>query len=170
MSLTHRERFRRLMHYQTVDRGVHWDFGFLDETMTRWHQEGLPDEVFGADDPGGRMGRISQYFGVDPAMHVPVSIGIHPGFPYELVEERERTVLYRDGNGCVVEEAKEGQRTIPHVVEQGLKSREDWESKGKKSTWQKAGEIVRQLSANDGYSLPEAVRKQVIASIKDIVD
>jgi len=49
-------------------------------------------------------------------------------------------------------------------------SREDWESKGKKSTWQKAGEIVQQLITNDGYSLPEAVRKQVLANIEGIVD
>lgn len=131
MTLTHRKRFQRLMHYQTVDRGIHWDFGFLDETMTRWGQEGLPAQIFGADDPAGRMGRISRYFGVDPTMHVPCNIGMHPGFAYEVVEERERTILYRDGNGCVVEEAKEGQRTIPHVVEQGLKSREDWETKYK---------------------------------------
>jgi hypothetical protein len=124
MVLTHRERFRRLMHYQTVDRGIHWDFGFLEETMERWAQEGLPEDV-GA--PGGdRMGRISRYFGVDPTMHVPVHISLHPGFAYELIEDRERTVVYRNGDGCIVEEAKDGQRTIPHVIEPGLKSREDW--------------------------------------------
>ncbi|HEY90633.1 MAG TPA: trimethylamine methyltransferase [Dehalococcoidia bacterium] len=49
-------------------------------------------------------------------------------------------------------------------------SREDWESKGKKSTWQKAGEIVQQLIASNDYSLPEAVRKQILAGIKGIVD
>ncbi len=49
MSLTHRKRIQRLMHYQTVDRGIHWDFGFLSETMDRWGQEGLPEDVYGAD-------------------------------------------------------------------------------------------------------------------------
>ncbi|MGQ9730338.1 MAG: uroporphyrinogen decarboxylase family protein, partial [Candidatus Zipacnadales bacterium] len=131
MNLTHRERFRRLMHYQTVDRGIHWDFGFLNETMERWHQEGLPDEVYGEEDLNGRMGRISQYFSVDPTMHVPVNLGLHPSFAYELVEEREQTILYRNGDGCIVEEAKHGQRTIPHVVEPGLKNRADWETKYK---------------------------------------
>ncbi len=130
MSLTHRKRFQRLMHYQTVDRGIHWDFGFLSETMDRWSQEGLPEDVYG-EDAGGRMVRISNHFGVDPTMHVPAHINLHPGFPYEVVEERERTILHRDGNGCIVEEAREGQATIPHVVEQGLKSRADWEEKYK---------------------------------------
>ncbi|MBL7166829.1 MAG: trimethylamine methyltransferase family protein [Dehalococcoidales bacterium] len=49
-------------------------------------------------------------------------------------------------------------------------SREDWESKGRKATWQKAGEIARQLIADNDYSLPEAVRTQVLADIKGIVD
>ena len=48
--MTHRERFRRLMHFQTVDRGIHWDFGYLDETMDRWYEVGLPEEVA---QPGG---------------------------------------------------------------------------------------------------------------------
>lgn len=125
--MTHRERFRRVMHYQTVDRGIHWDFGYLTEAMDRWVQEGLPKEVGGADVPGDRMGRISAYFGKDPTMHVPVLIGLHPGFPYEVIEVRERTIVHRDGEGNIVEEIKEGEHTIPHVIENGLKSRKDWE-------------------------------------------
>ena len=127
--MTHRERFRRLMHYQSVDRGIHWDFGYLEEAMDRWAEEGLPEEV-GA--PGAdRMGRISRYFGADPTMHVPVHISMHPGFPHEVIEERERTVVYRNGEGNIAEEIREGQRTIPHIVENGLKNREDWETKYK---------------------------------------
>lgn len=43
--MNHRERFRRLMHFQTVDRGVHWEFGYLQQTVDRWHQEGLPADI-----------------------------------------------------------------------------------------------------------------------------
>lgn len=125
--MTHRERFRRLMHYQTVDRGIHWDFGYLVEAMDRWVTEGLPAEVGGPDVPGDRMGRISRYFGTDPTRWVPAHMGLHPGFPYELIEDRERTVVYRDGEGNIVEEIKEGERTIPHIIDNGLKSRADWE-------------------------------------------
>jgi len=49
-------------------------------------------------------------------------------------------------------------------------SREDWESKGGKATWQRAGEIARRLIAENDYSLPEAVRRQILADIKGIVD
>jgi hypothetical protein len=125
--MTHRERFRRLMHYQSVDRGIHWDFGYLEEAMDRWVAEGLPAEVGGRDIPGDRMGRISAYLGKDPTMGVPIHLGLHPGFPYEIIEVRERTVVHRDGDGNIVEEIREGEHTIPHVIENGLKNRADWE-------------------------------------------
>jgi uroporphyrinogen decarboxylase len=127
--MTHRERFRRLMHFQTVDRGIHWDFGYLDETMDRWCEEGLPEEV--AKPGGDRMGRISAHFGRDPIMGVPAHLGMNPGFEYRVVKETERTIFHTDGEGNILEQIKEGQRTIPHVVENGLKNREDWETKYK---------------------------------------
>ncbi len=123
--MTHRERFRRLMHFQTVDRGIHWDFGYLTEAMDRWIGEGLPEKV-GKPENGDRMGSISRYFGSDPTRWVPAHMGMHPGFAYELIEDRERTTVYRDGEGNIVEEIKEGEHTIPHIVDNGLKSRADW--------------------------------------------
>jgi len=49
-------------------------------------------------------------------------------------------------------------------------SREEWESKGSKATWQRAGEIARQLIAEHDYSLPQAIRKQILAEIKGLVE
>lgn len=125
--MTHRERFRRVMHYQTVDRGIHWDFGYLTEAMDRWVLEGLPAEVGGAEAGGDRMGRISRYFGSDPTRWVPMHLGLHPGFPYEVLEVRERTIVSRDYEGNTIEEVREGEHTIPHVIDNGLKTRADWE-------------------------------------------
>jgi len=48
-------------------------------------------------------------------------------------------------------------------------SREDWESNGKQSTWEKAAETVKQLLDNHGYSLPPEVRNKIIAKIAGIV-
>lgn len=44
--MTHRQRFRRLMSFQPVDRlpAVEWA-GFWDQTIDRWHREGLPAEL-----------------------------------------------------------------------------------------------------------------------------
>ncbi|MFC1986331.1 trimethylamine methyltransferase family protein, partial [Chloroflexota bacterium] len=49
-------------------------------------------------------------------------------------------------------------------------SREDWEIKGGKSTWERAAERVKELLANHKYSLPTTIRQQVLTEIKDIVD
>lgn len=124
--MTHRERFRRTMHFQSVDRGIHWDFGYLLEAMDRWVDEGLPREV-GGPEAGDRMGRISRYFATDPTRYVPMVMGLHPGFAYEVIEQRERTVVHRDYEGNIVEEILEGEHTIPHVIRNGLTNREDWE-------------------------------------------
>ena len=86
--LTHRERFRRLMHFQTVDRGVHHEFGFLEETVERWHGEGLPAHL-------NTHLEIETWFGRDPVRTLPAVVNLHPPFPEEVIEERERTVVMR---------------------------------------------------------------------------
>jgi trimethylamine--corrinoid protein Co-methyltransferase len=48
-------------------------------------------------------------------------------------------------------------------------SREEWESKGKQSTWQKASETVRQILNNHSYSLPAEVRSKILAEIAGII-
>jgi len=48
-------------------------------------------------------------------------------------------------------------------------SREDWESKGKRVTWEKASEIVKQIMANNGYSLPVTIKNKISADIPGVV-
>jgi len=49
-------------------------------------------------------------------------------------------------------------------------SREDWEAKGGKVTWERAAERVKEILANHKYSLPAAIRQQILSEITDIVD
>lgn len=49
-------------------------------------------------------------------------------------------------------------------------SREDWEAEGGKTTWERAAEKVKHLTAKDGYSLPTDIRRQVLSEIAGIVD
>ena len=122
--LTHRERFRRLMHYQTVDRGINWEFGYLGETVDRWHQEGLPAEITAGEGPGS----IESYFGVDPAAWVPTHCGIVPGFSGEVkvlsVSEGKRVIEHPDGT--ILEEQTSGIHTIPHYIKFPISNRDDW--------------------------------------------
>ena len=65
------------MHFQNVDRIPHWEFGYLAETVQRWHREGLPEQY---DDHAS----IEAYFGVDPTFTVPVACGLQPPFEGEV--------------------------------------------------------------------------------------
>jgi len=48
--------------------------------------------------------------------------------------------------------------------------REEWEARGGKTTWERATEGVKELIANHNYSLPAAIRQQVLSEIAGIVD
>jgi len=60
--MNHVERFRAVMDYKPVDRLPRWEWAmWWDETIARWHTEGLPRELAPSDIFG-----ISQFFGLDP--------------------------------------------------------------------------------------------------------
>jgi len=62
--MNHVERFRAVMGFLPVDRLPRWEWAmWWDETIARWHQEGLPRELAFSDVFG-----ISEYFGLDPYM------------------------------------------------------------------------------------------------------
>ncbi|MFC2009703.1 trimethylamine methyltransferase family protein [Chloroflexota bacterium] len=47
-------------------------------------------------------------------------------------------------------------------------SRDDWEAKGSKTTWEKAADKVESILAKQGHSLPQDARDQVLAEIAGI--
>jgi trimethylamine--corrinoid protein Co-methyltransferase len=49
-------------------------------------------------------------------------------------------------------------------------SREEWEAEGKKTTWQKAAETVREIMCDDAYHLPTEIRNGVLSEIPGIVE
>ncbi len=119
--MTHRERFRRTMHFQKVDRVPHWEFGYLGETQDRWHQEGLPAQY-------DNDWRIESYFGVDPSRHVPFHGGIEPSFEgeWEVLQKGEDWRRVRTPDGAIFEEKTSGIRTIPHYIKMPVENRDDW--------------------------------------------
>jgi uroporphyrinogen decarboxylase len=121
--LTVRERFRRQMHFRSVDRGIHWEFGYLEETIDRWHSEGLPSNIKKGE---GRCS-VEEHFGVDPFFYLPVHHQLLPAFTGEtktLKEEKgRRTEQLPDGT--IQEVQTEGIHTIPHYIKMPVS---DWES------------------------------------------
>jgi len=122
--LADRERFRRQMHFQTIDRGVHWEFGYLPETIERWQNEGLPPDF----DNSGRHSSVEKFFGVDPVLTVPVNMGIFPPFVGEIriLEEKKGKRVEQLPDGTIQEVQTEGVHTILHYIKMAVSSRDDW--------------------------------------------
>jgi hypothetical protein len=60
--MNHVERFRAVTRFQPVDRLPRWEWAmWWDETINRWHGEGLPREL-----AFSQVFDIAQYFGLDP--------------------------------------------------------------------------------------------------------
>ena len=60
--MNHVERFRAVMNFQPVDRLPRWEWAmWWDETIARWHGEGLPKEL-----KFSQVFDIAMYFGLDP--------------------------------------------------------------------------------------------------------
>jgi len=49
-------------------------------------------------------------------------------------------------------------------------SREEWETEGKKTSWEKAAEMVPRIIAASNHSLPAETRSRILSEIKGIVD
>lgn len=158
--MTHRERFRRLMHFQAVDRGIHWEFGYLQETIERWHQEGLAPEINVSEG----VGSVETYFGVDPHIFVPVHFGLIPGFSGEtkVIEKREKSQIVQYADGMIAEVQTEGVTTIPHYIKFPIANRDDWkrykerldpDTEGRKQDWKTIGENLLRSDQPVGINL-----------------
>ena len=61
-TMNHVERFRAVINFQAVDRLPRWEWAmWWDETIARWHTEGLPAEL-----KFNQVFDIARYFGLDP--------------------------------------------------------------------------------------------------------
>jgi uroporphyrinogen decarboxylase len=117
--LTLRERWVRAMHFEPPGRLPHMEFGYWTETLPAWHAQGLPRSV---DDEK----KAYAYFGIEDWARAPISVGLCPAFEKEVIEESDEYVIWRDHERAVRKELKHGIRSIPHYLEFGIKSREDW--------------------------------------------
>jgi uroporphyrinogen decarboxylase len=111
-----RERFAATMQFASRDRCPIMDFGFWDETLVLWREQGLPE---GAD-PGA-------FFGMDPQWIVaPINVGLCPGFEHVVLEDRGDTEVVRDAEGVTKEQGK-FLGSIPRHLDHALKDRRTWE-------------------------------------------
>ncbi len=123
-TMTSRERFRRQMHFQSIDRGIHWEFGYIAETLDRWHKEGLSSTIVRGE---GRCS-VEEYFGVEPSFYVPVHMRLLPGFSGEvkILKEEKGKRIEQLPDGTIQEVQTEGTHTIPHYIKMPVSNWDDW--------------------------------------------
>jgi hypothetical protein len=121
-SMNNRERFNAVMHYRPVDRCPIIDFGFWDETLVFWHEQGLPAAV--------DMPDIREYLGMDFSMTgIDETTGIyhklHPLFEVKVIEDRGDHEIVQQDDGVQVLRRK-FMSSIPHPVRYQLADRDSW--------------------------------------------
>jgi hypothetical protein len=131
------ERFRATMHFAPADRRPLWEWHYLEDTVTRWHSEGLPAAVYmpeGDRAPSAGSVGIGSYFGLDHGQpycpgalaYVPVNTGMLPSFPMQYLEEDERVQTLIDEEGVTKQILKHITPAMPRFIEFPVKGREDF--------------------------------------------
>ena len=63
--MNNRDRFYATMHYQPRDRAPIIDFGFWEETLPVWYEQGLPREIYFNGDSCNHEPFFGMDFGLD---------------------------------------------------------------------------------------------------------
>lgn len=117
-TMTARERFRRQMHYQPVDRCFNMEFGYWDENFQTW--------------PIFRENRITnnreadRFFSFDPIDAISGNVWMSPPFPETIVDETSTTNIVMNADGLLAEVPKDGHDTIPHFIKPTVVTPQDW--------------------------------------------
>lgn len=112
-----RERFDAVMHYRARDRSPIMDFGFWDETLPIWQEQGYPA---GANP--------DLFFGMDPQwISCGCILGLWPGFPELLLVDQGETEVVQQHDGVIVQRGK-FLGSIPRHIRHTLTDRASWEA------------------------------------------
>jgi len=121
-TISERERFLRYMSFQPVDRIPLMEMGFWDETLERWHHEGLPKWVV-------HDRHLEAYLDLDLSFNrnwLPINALIYPPFEPKILEETETDQILSDENGVVYRQRKH-HRTIPQYIRFPVENEADYE-------------------------------------------
>ncbi|MCX6066888.1 MAG: hypothetical protein NT121_14205 [Chloroflexi bacterium] len=120
--MNERERFNATMHYQPVDRCPMADYGFWDETIPAWHEQGLPIEI----DKTNIHAYLGMDYNVDDLYDTTgVDVKWYPKFPLQVLEDRGDHEVIQQDDGVQVLRRK-FMSSIPHPVRHLLTDRASW--------------------------------------------
>lgn len=110
------------MHWQKPSSVPNMDFGYWAETITAWHEQGLPQNITNGAEVELHLGLE----GVEQMPSVPVWNGLCPHFESKVLEDKGDHVIVLDHEGNICEQGKSG-ASIPRYIKYGLATKEDWE-------------------------------------------
>jgi len=122
--MTHRERLLNTMRFLPVDRPPDYEWVPWQETLDRWHQEGMPESF------NDLYTAIQDYWGTDPrGIHIGLHTNLLPTFEYKVLEEKGDHLIVQDTEGAVCEMLRPeiGPSSIPRYLRHALETRQDWE-------------------------------------------
>jgi len=115
-----KERFEAIMDFRKPDRIIDCEFGYWDNTLTRWQREGMPKEVTSND-------KADVYFGFDIwSRGLGVNSGLLEWFPEEIIEKTDRYTIKYDGRRIKCQVFTDGTDTIPHYLDFPIKDRQTY--------------------------------------------
>jgi len=118
-TMTDRERFRRQMHWQPVDRSFNMEFGYWKENFTEW-------DIFAKNGITSNA-EADIFFNFDRIAIVSGNVWMSPSFPPQVIEDRGDTIIQLDANGLWVETPKDGHSTIPIYHRASIVTPDDWQ-------------------------------------------
>jgi len=125
--MNHRQRFHATMHYQPRDRSPILDFGFWDETIPIWHEQGLPKEVTFTYDDYNTDVAFGMDYGLDGiSKAVDVNVGLFPEFDEITIKDLGDHEIRQQKDGVRVLRRK-FMSSIPIDVDHLLVDRQSWE-------------------------------------------
>lgn len=178
-NMTHRERVKAILHYQDYDKMPVVHFGYWDETLQKWADEGhISQELAHAWTDGNEADKeIAAKLGFDFNWNECFggNAGLMPGFEPRLLEEYpdgKRKVMDAKGNINII---KPGVDSIPAQVGTLMTGREAWEELYKpRLTYSDQRidlETLKRLAAEDSQrTLPKCIHcGSLYGAIRDMI-
>lgn len=117
--MNQKDRWTATLHFEEVDHVPDMEFGFWDETLIAWHDQGLPRCINDRD-------KALACFGLDTWCFTPFNVGLSPAFEYSVVEEDESHKIVIDTDGVKKMINKNCAESIPKYIKFPIENRDDW--------------------------------------------
>lgn len=118
-----RERYLSYMRFETVDRAPVMEMGVWDESLERWHREGLPKWVTS-------LQNLEDFLRLDRSWNhnwLPIHEQIYPSFEREVLEETETDHIIRNEMGVTLRTRKHHQ-SIPQYIRFPVENEVDYDA------------------------------------------